>query len=75
MNRNEMIEKIRLYVTDSVQRLEIFANIEICSSKDNEDAHEIMDNRLDTMTDVELENMCNRIDFEDDYDTYYEIIG
>lgn len=75
MNRDEMKEKIRLYVTDSVQKLEIFTDIEICSSKDNENAHEIMDNRLNAMTDVELENMCNRINFEDNYDSYCEIIG
>lgn len=75
MNRTEMESKIRLYVTDSTQRLEVFTDIEICSSRDSEDAHEIMDNRLNAMTDIELENMCNRIDFEDDYDSYYKIIG
>ena len=75
MNRNEMIEKRRLYGTDSTQRLEIFVDMEVCTEKDNNTAHELMDKRLSSMTDVELENMCNRINFGDDYDTYYEIIG
>ena len=75
MTRYEMESKIREYVTITTQKLEVFTDIEICSSKDKEDAHEVMDNRLKSMTDVELENMCNRIDFENDYDSYYEIIG
>lgn len=73
--RTEMETKIRDYITESAQRLEVFADLEICKKEDIELAHELMDKRLNSMTDIELENMCNRIDFEDEYDTYYEIIG
>ena len=75
MNRMEMVLKVRNYTTESRQRLEVFTDIEICNEEDNETAHDLMDKRLEEMTDVELENMCNRIDHEDDYGTYYEILG
>lgn len=75
MNREEMELKVREYVMESVQRFEVFTDTEICSIEDNEMAHDLMDKRLEKMTDIELENMCNRIDFQNDYDTYYEIIG
>ena len=73
--RETLEEKIRNYVTDSIQRLEIFSDIEICSSEDRDIAHERMNERLKEMSLNELENMCNRIDFEDNYDSYYEILG
>lgn len=75
MNREEMELKVEYYVTDSTQRLEVFVDMEICSMEELKMAHDLMFERLEKMTDVELENMCNRIDFDDDYDSYYEILG
>lgn len=71
--RNAMLDKIRCYVTESVQRLEIFTDIEICTKRDLDLAHEKMDNRLNRMNDSELQELCNRIDKESECDTYYSI--
>ena len=68
MDRKAMQEKIKDYIMQSSQKLEVFTN------SNDKNSYEIMNTILEEMTDIELENMCDRIDFEDEYDSYYEIL-
>lgn len=73
--RTVMQAKVRKYVMESIQRMEVFSDIEICTERDLDRGYGQIEARLARMSDTELEEMCSRIDFEDEYDSYYEILG
>lgn len=70
---SEMISIAREYITDSIQRLEEFSDIEICNSDDNTYAHEEMDRILDEMSFKDLSDMTKRMNSDDTYKSYKEV--
>ena len=73
MTRSMLLQKARLFITHSIQRLEIFTDLEICTESDNDRAHRIMNQKLKEMETAKLAAMVKRMQEEDRYDSYYEI--
>lgn len=72
LTRYDMEERVTKYITSSNERLEAFSDKEIHCDIDESRAVAIMEEKIKYMSDEQLNLLCNRIDHENEFETYYD---